>query len=135
MAQYADIVNVNVIPERLAAGDGATIEVDVENLYAAVISISVTGIAYYYVPGVGYLPYTLSFQPSYANPDPETSFRFSAFFTMPTCTRMTAYINSYWYGSDGQWHLDDAVEVTIKEEGEPEEGEFSNFVISAVNKV
>jgi hypothetical protein len=132
MAQYADIVAVNA-PANAVLGDSVAVEVDVENLHSSVISLKVVGIAYYTVTGVGLVPFSLTFQPSYASPNPGTAFRFSAFFTMPTNTKMTIYLTSQWYGSDGQWHGDDAATVEINAAGAVEG--FSEFKISAVSKV
>jgi len=134
MAQYADIDNVILSPEEPQTGDQVTLYVDVRNIYSSVFSAKLIGTASYYVPGIGILTWVFSFEPSTVNINPGLACRFMDVFTMPYCTRMTAYFTSFWYGSDGQWHPDDAVEYPIKEEEIPDE-EFSDFTISAVSKV
>ncbi|MDD4986520.1 MAG: hypothetical protein PHQ43_12220, partial [Dehalococcoidales bacterium] len=120
MAQYTRII-VADSPRKIVVGNSEAIKVDVENKYTTVMSVKVIGFTYMDVPGMGTVPFAFTFTPSYANPDPGAASRFTASFTMLVCTRMTTYLSSYWYGADGQWHIDDTISETITNEAEVRE--------------
>ena len=107
MAQYADIVGMDV-PSPVAPGKVVYMTVDVKNLYSAVISVRVSGIVF--VDTTAYS--NVTFDPDWFNPPAGAIYRFIGRFVMPNSNAMI-HVVSYWYGADGNWHIDDTMDAYV----------------------
>jgi len=120
--QYTDIVEI-AVPASALAGSTVNIEVRVKNTYSSSIGIMVGGALEYGVtpwPGI-------SFPVSSANVGPGATQTFYGSFKMPA-SNVRIHIYSYWYGTDGLWHLDDEQtrDISLAELAP----EFSQFAIA-----
>ena len=108
MALYADIIEI-VSPSQAQAGSRVDITVRVRNTFSADIGIKVVGVPEYtgIPPGL-----YIDFPEPTADVGPGATWSFDGWFTMPNA-RVTVHIYSYWYGSDGYWHLDDEMTKTV----------------------
>ena len=96
MASYAEIVEI-VVPSGAVAGAVVRVEIKVKNIYSGTMGIAVTAV---------YGTTQFSISPGSANVGPGVTQSFYGSFVMPSsAVTITAY--SWWYGSDGLWHLDD----------------------------
>lgn len=108
MAQYADIYLIEA-PSEAMAGIRVDIRVHIKNLYSAPIGIMVGGALEYGVtpwPGI-------TFPNDRADFPPGESYYFEGYFTMPD-SDVTIHAYSYWYGTDGMWHLDDEMTKDVR---------------------
>lgn len=108
MALYADIIEI-VSPSQAQAGSRVDVTVRVKNTFSAAIGIKVVGVPEYtgIPPGL-----YIDFPEPMADVGPGAIQSFSGWFIMPNA-RVTVHIYSYWYGSDGYWHLDDEMTKAV----------------------
>lgn len=109
MALYADIVEI-VAPGVAVSGSRVDITVKVKNTYTSPIGIMVGGAL-----ECGITPWpAITFPSNVANVDAGVTHSFTGYFVMPDRdVKIHAY--SYYYGADGNWHLDDEMtrDVTL----------------------
>ncbi len=127
MAQYTDILDVEA-PAEASAGEEVVIKVDIKNLYTSVISVKTSAIVFVGTDAVD----SVTFPTSYVNLDPGHIYQFGGYFIMPG-NDVRVHVVSYWYGSDGNWHIDDNMDKELKLAGLATE--FSDFKIYDYQKV
>lgn len=123
MALYADIVTV-IAPTAADAGDAVPVKAYIKNLYTAVVSIKASGTVF-----VDTTVHT-SFAFPYANLAPGYTAEFLGGFTMPN-SNVRLRVESYWYGADGNWYVDDTMEVNIALTGVLPTSDIKNFDFKA----
>lgn len=127
MALYADILDV-IVPAEANADEQVTIKVHIKNLYTSRISVKTSAIIFVGTDAVA----SVIFPTYWLDLDPGISYQFEGYFTMPN-SRVRVHAVSYWYGADGNWHIDETMDKYIELTGLVPE--FSGFAISAFNKV
>lgn len=123
MALYAQIVDISA-PGEAAPGSVVNVTAAVKNLYSGPVTIKVVGVPEYEgLPPALYI----DFPAPQATIGPGETHPFSGSFVMPD-KAVTVRIYSYWFGSDGYFHLDDikgkTVNVAVLSPA------FSEFIIS-----
>jgi hypothetical protein len=108
MALYADIIGI-LAPGQADPGSVVSITVQVINQSPNAAGIKLVGVPEY--PGLPVGLY-IDFPVNQLNFSPGEIRLFYGSFTMPNQV-VTARIYSYWYGTDGYWHLDDEMTAVI----------------------
>ena len=105
---YAPINSLSATPSPASPGTEIEVVLTIQNNYSSPVSI--LGDLTFACGGVIY-PITYDSLQS-DTIDPGLTLRITGHFTMPG-SAVTITAHSYWYGSDGQWHLDDQRTVSI----------------------
>jgi len=102
MALYVEIVEISA-PNEAAPGSVVNVTAKLKNLYSGPVTVKAVGVPEYegLPPGV-----YINFPEPQATVSPGDTHTFNGSFTMPD-KPVTVRIYSYWYGSDGYFHLDD----------------------------
>ncbi|GAJ14371.1 unnamed protein product [marine sediment metagenome] len=106
-ALYADILAV-FAPTEANAGEQVTVKVHIKNIYTSRISVKTSAIIFVGTDAVD----SVVFPTDWIDLDPGISYQFEGYFTMPN-GNVRLHAVSYWYGADGNWHIDETMDVYI----------------------
>lgn len=101
---YTDLTKI-AGPSEAYAGETVEIYVYIKNLTSGTIGIKPRAIVNDTIEVVFTVPY--------ANHPPGVEYYYTGHFTMPNADAVIRG-ESYWYGSDGEWHFDDTATQTVK---------------------
>ena len=105
---YTPINSLSATPSPASPGAVIAVVLTIQNIYSAPISI--LGDLTFTSGGVIYL---ITYDTRVSDTiNPGLTMQIMGHFTMPN-SAVTVTAHSYWYGSDGQWHLDDTQTVSI----------------------